>query len=508
MNLVESYFNMYSHTNFDQDLYEVLLEICISQQLFETVEECEYFSEQLVVEDLTLQFLHDFAESHELDISDFLEEAAAGTVARLGLQAARGVVNALSKSGRMKVPGLDGGALGRQAMEKGANVVKGAAASSSVRSARAARGPGVEFQKPGKYLDMLKAKTPTAGSPAAKQPSQQSLDARNWMKLSKAAEPYVPAKPKPAPQPKVDLFNMPAKTTGGASGPRWQDWKTVGGASGPRPGKTIRATGPTGNFPQLDRFINRPAPGPLTTSTQALNIGRGLRTAATLGLGAAAMQSSTSSKDTPSTTSTDKYNTKDTDGTVRSRLAVGPKIVGPKIVGPKIVGPKKVGTVAQAFDKEYAKQKSSGAKSFSFQGKQYTTDSYDPFDIVMNHLLDEGYADDVEGAEVIMINMSEEWRENIIAEKTRFAKETGINYRKGKKQPEGGSAKGDKAYQSVNRMMRNTQGRPEGQRPKTRGEKPPAAGERGSERKSPEQIVKNRRATRERGQDLMHSRYD
>jgi len=499
---------MYSHTNFDQDLYEVLLEICISQQLFETVEECEYFSEQLVVEDLTLQFLHDFAESHELDISDFLEEAAAGTVARLGLQAARGVVNALSKSGRMKVPGLDGGALGRQAMEKGANVVKGAAASSSVRSARAARGPGVEFQKPGKYLDMLKAKTPTAGSPAAKQPSQQSLDARNWMKLSKAAEPYVPAKPKPAPQPKVDLFNMPAKTTGGASGPRWQDWKTVGGASGPRPGKTIRATGPTGNFPQLDRFINRPAPGPLTTSTQALNIGRGLRTAATLGLGAAAMQSSTSSKDTPSTTSTDKYNTKDTDGTVRSRLAVGPKIVGPKIVGPKIVGPKKVGTVAQAFDKEYAKQKSSGAKSFSFQGKQYTTDSYDPFDIVMNHLLDEGYADDVEGAEVIMINMSEEWRENIIAEKTRFAKETGINYRKGKKQPEGGSAKGDKAYQSVNRMMRNTQGRPEGQRPKTRGEKPPAAGERGSERKSPEQIVKNRRATRERGQDLMHSRYD
>jgi len=503
MNLVESYFNMYSHTNFDQDLYEVLLEICISQQLFETVEECEYFSEQLVVEDLTLQFLHDFAESHELDISDFLEEAAAGTVARLGLQAARGVVNALSKSGRMKVPGLDGGALGRQAMEKGANVVKGAAASSSVRSARAARGPGVEFQKPGKYLDMLKAKTPTAGSPAAKQPSQQSLDARNWMKLSKAAEPYVPAKPKPAPQPKVDLFNMPAKTTGGASGPRWQDWKTVGGASGPRPGKTIRATGPTGNFPQLDRFINRPAPGPLTTSTQALNIGRGLRTAATLGLGAAAMQSSTSSKDTPSTTSTDKYNTKDTDGTVRSRLAVGPKNVGPKIVGPK-----KVGTVAQAFDKEYAKQKSSGAKSFSFQGKQYTTDSYDPFDIVMNHLLDEGYADDVEGAEVIMINMSEEWRENIIAEKTRFAKETGINYRKGKKQPEGGSAKGDKAYQSVNRMMRNTQGRPEGQRPKTRGEKPPAAGERGSERKSPEQIVKNRRATRERGQDLMHSRYD
>jgi len=449
MNLVESYFNVYSHTNFDQDLYEVLLEICISQQLFETVEECEYFSEQLVVEDLTLQFLGDFTESYGLDISDFLEEAAAGIVARLGLQATRGVVNALSKSGRMKVPGLDGGALGRQAVERGANVVKGAAASSSVRSARAARGPEVEFQKPGKYLDMLKAKNPTAGPPAAKQPSQQSIDARNWMKLSKAAEPYVPAKLKPAPQPKVDLFNMPAKTTGEAPGPRWQDWKTVGGASGPRPGKTIRATGPTGNFPQLDRYINRPATGPLTTSTQALNIGRGLRAAATLGLGAAAMQSSTSSKDTPSTTSTDKYNTKDTDDTVRSRLAVGPKIVGPKIVGPK-----KVGTVAQAFDKEYAKQKSSGAKGFSFKGKQYTTDSYDPFDIVMNHLLDEGYADSVEGAEVIMRNMSEEWRVSIVEQSEPVEQ----NYRSYDKRDRGGSKEDHKKALELQNLIRSVQG--------------------------------------------------
>jgi len=161
------------------------------------------------------------------------------------------------------------------------------------------------------------------------------------------------------------------------------------------------------------------------------------------------MQSSTSSKDTPSTTSTDKYNTKDTDDTVRSRLAVGPKIVGPKIVGPK-----KVGTVAQAFDKEYAKQKSSGAKGFSFKGKQYTTDSYDPFDIVMNHLLDEGYADSVEGAEVIMRNMSEEWRVSIVEQSEPVEQ----NYRSYDKRDRGGSKKDHKNALELQNLIRSVQG--------------------------------------------------
>ena len=36
------------------------------------------------------------------------------------------------------------------------------------------------------------------------------------------------------------------------------------------------------------------------------------------------------------------------------------------------------------------------------------------YDIVLSHLLDEGYADTVESAEGIMINMSEEWRDSIV----------------------------------------------------------------------------------------------
>lgn len=38
----------------------------------------------------------------------------------------------------------------------------------------------------------------------------------------------------------------------------------------------------------------------------------------------------------------------------------------------------------------------------------------DLYDVILSHLLDEGYAESVEQAEVIMVNMSEDWRESII----------------------------------------------------------------------------------------------
>jgi len=42
--------------------------------------------------------------------------------------------------------------------------------------------------------------------------------------------------------------------------------------------------------------------------------------------------------------------------------------------------------------------------------------SYDYYDTVLSYLLDEGYAETPEAAEAIMVNMSEEWREEIIDE--------------------------------------------------------------------------------------------
>jgi hypothetical protein len=46
--------------------------------------------------------------------------------------------------------------------------------------------------------------------------------------------------------------------------------------------------------------------------------------------------------------------------------------------------------------------------------RQGIRDSYDLYDIILTHLLDEGYADTQQAAEAIMVNMSEEWRDSII----------------------------------------------------------------------------------------------
>ena len=40
--------------------------------------------------------------------------------------------------------------------------------------------------------------------------------------------------------------------------------------------------------------------------------------------------------------------------------------------------------------------------------------SFDVFDVIKGHLLDEGYADTEEAAEAIMVNMSEDWKNSII----------------------------------------------------------------------------------------------
>ena len=41
-------------------------------------------------------------------------------------------------------------------------------------------------------------------------------------------------------------------------------------------------------------------------------------------------------------------------------------------------------------------------------------EQYDIYDIILSHLLDEGYAETLEAAEAIMVNMSEEWRNSIV----------------------------------------------------------------------------------------------
>jgi len=61
----------------------------------------------------------------------------------------------------------------------------------------------------------------------------------------------------------------------------------------------------------------------------------------------------------------------------------------------------KVGNAARAF-----------AKGF--------TEETDLYNIILSHLIDEGYADTEEAAERIMVNMSEEWRDDIVEKKYSF----------------------------------------------------------------------------------------
>jgi len=56
------------------------------------------------------------------------------------------------------------------------------------------------------------------------------------------------------------------------------------------------------------------------------------------------------------------------------------------------------------------------AMQASSRQRQGLTQSFDLFDVVLGHLIDEGYADTEEAATAIMANMSEDWRESIVEE--------------------------------------------------------------------------------------------
>ena len=64
----------------------------------------------------------------------------------------------------------------------------------------------------------------------------------------------------------------------------------------------------------------------------------------------------------------------------------------------------------------------SGVRAASEQEKKRARErmgigeNYDLYDIILSHLLDEGYAETVKAAESIMVNMSEDWREDIVEE--------------------------------------------------------------------------------------------
>jgi hypothetical protein len=98
--------------------------------------------------------------------------------------------------------------------------------------------------------------------------------------------------------------------------------------------------------------------------------------------------------------------------------------------------------------------------------------------------------------------------EEFVSELNRYEKETGKDYKTGKPSVKGGTAKDDKAFQMVSKIMGSSRMgvQPRGKK-KVPGQKPPTAGSYGAPA-SPAQKVAKRRAAAQRSQDNMSSRFD
>jgi hypothetical protein len=56
----------------------------------------------------------------------------------------------------------------------------------------------------------------------------------------------------------------------------------------------------------------------------------------------------------------------------------------------------------------------SSAINSALENPRLRAEEYDAFDYILDHLISEGYADDVDAALVMMSNMSEDWRQSIV----------------------------------------------------------------------------------------------
>ena len=68
------------------------------------------------------------------------------------------------------------------------------------------------------------------------------------------------------------------------------------------------------------------------------------------------------------------------------------------------------------YPKNFVKGIADPRTYFPKKKKEQQKEQVDLYDIILSHLLDEGYADTQEAAEAIMVNMSEDWRESIVEE--------------------------------------------------------------------------------------------
>ena len=357
--LTEAYSNVYSESDVDcQELYDSFLDLCILDGGFTTLEECEDFAESLVADNLVEDFIVTLLEYYEVEnLNESFEFLGENRAAAL-----RAVINALSSGGRLKAGLKAGSALGKKAE----TVVKGAAASTSIRGARAQRTP-TPTQEPGKYLKLLQQKT------TPKPLSPQGQEIKDYNKMMGGGGVYS---------------SKPGTSGRGAPGIGNPIQKAIDFGRGSKEAQRLALRAQRMAKGNYGKLLNTPL-GKAAAATLA-----------TTGLAAAATSTDKkkpAAKSNPAD-SVGKYNTKDPDGTVRNRLKVGPKIVG-------------TGSVAGDFDVAFKKARTSGEKEFDFKGKKYNTktrgESVDNFDMVLDILLSDGYVNTYDDAVFMMSALDE-----------------------------------------------------------------------------------------------------
>jgi hypothetical protein len=134
-----------------------------------------------------------------------------------------------------------------------------------------------------------------------------------------------------------------------------------------------------------------------------------------------------------------------------------------------------------------------------------SAESFNAYESVLSYLIDEGFASTEESADKIILSMSESWFEEILNERTRYAKETGKSLKTGRASVKGGNEQIKKRVEKEPYLKYGGSR----EKPKVRGEKPPRAGEPGSGVQDPAHKVSLRRTAKElNSQKRIGSRFD
>jgi len=170
---MKTLYEAYQDVYYDEDnFYNDAVEFCEELNIFESLEESEYFVNSLIENDLAITFVEDVLEYYDqeqlLD-EEYISEVSAGLL-KAGLKAAGGVFKKVTPA----VRGLSARTLAKQGYTpggfgKGGKQLTSTARATQARAARTARAerkpPSPE--KPNKYLDMLTQKRSAQASTPA-----------------------------------------------------------------------------------------------------------------------------------------------------------------------------------------------------------------------------------------------------------------------------------------------------------------------------------------------------